>query len=198
MKILLLDADGVVLEKGEYFSEKFAREYNVPIDSVMKFFKGPFADCQTGTKDLKTEIEPYLRDWGWQGTTEEFLEYWFEDIQVNPIIHEVIRACRQQGIKCYMASNNECYRARRIEEKLGDLLDGYFFSADLKMKKSDPTYFELVSEQLDVPVKEIVFVDNEEKNVEAAREFGIGGRLFSRDIWHELLGMDIKNEFKLI
>jgi putative hydrolase of the HAD superfamily len=196
MKALLLDADGVVLKKGEFFSEKFSREHNVPIEEVMKFFKVPFGACQEGTKDLKEVLVPYLNQWGWQGTVEDFLEYWFEDVVVDPEFISQIQEYREKGIMCYLASNNEHYRSREIESVLGNMLDGYFFSADLKIKKESPAYFELILEKLGLSASEVGFVDNEEKNVESAREAGIQAEIFNEGIFDELLFEETLKELK--
>lgn len=197
MKAILLDADGVVLQKGEYFSEKFAREYQLPPEEVREFFKGPFSDCQKGTKDLKEELEPYLEKWNWQGTVDDFLDYWFEDVVIDKAIYAFIEKCHDRGIACYLASNNEKYRARVIEKKLGDTLDSYFFSADLEMKKNDPRFFKKVLEELKLSPNDVTFVDNDGENVEVAKELGIAANLYNVDIFAELLNSEIKNEFKI-
>jgi putative hydrolase of the HAD superfamily len=196
MKVLLFDADGVVLKKGELFSEKFSREYNIPIEEVMKFFKGPFGACQEGTKDLRGELVPFLESWGWQGSVEDFMDYWFEDVVLDPELLDEIQGYREKGIKCYLASNNEHYRGRKIESVLGDKLDGYFFSADLKLKKGNPDYFRDVLEKLGVEASEVGFVDNEDKNVESAREAGIRAKLFTDGVFEELLSESVLQEFK--
>ena len=87
-----------------------------------------------------------------------------------------------------MASNNEHYRARAIEDALGDQLDGYFFSADLKVKKSNPQFFELLLEKLNLPASDVAFVDNDKQNVEAAQEVGLEARQFEErllSVWPE-------------
>ncbi|MFM2381894.1 MAG: hypothetical protein RLZZ76_661, partial [Candidatus Parcubacteria bacterium] len=121
MKALLLDADGVVLKKGELFSEQFSREYNIPLEEVIPFFKNELGRCQKGEADLKEVLPPYLESWSFGGTVDDFLEYWFRDVEINPEIIELVAECKEKGIACYLASNNEKYRARRIEEKLEGL-----------------------------------------------------------------------------
>ena len=198
MKVLLLDADGVVLKKEELFSERFAREYEVPTEAILPFFRGPYADCQAGSKDLKEELLPFLESWGWEGSVEEFLDYWFEDTEIDPEISELLATCRVNGIECYMASNNEHYRARHIEAVLGEQLNGYFFSADLKLKKDNPAYFETVLKELGLPASEVGFVDNEEKNVEAAAEVGLEAKLYKPGIIAEFMGETTLSEFKRV
>jgi putative hydrolase of the HAD superfamily len=198
MQALLLDADGVVLKKGELFSEQFAREYNVPLEKVIPFFKNELGRCQKGETDLKEVLEPYLKEWKWQGTVDDFLEYWFTGVQINPEIIELVAESKEKGIACYLASNNEKYRARWIEEKLGDFLDGYFFSADLQVKKESAEFFKLVSQKIGVAPQEIGFVDNEEKNVDSAKEIGIEARVYSHEALKEMVWKGGVSEFKKI
>ena len=195
--MLLLDADGVVLKKGEYFSERFSREYNVPLEEVLMFFKNVYGDCQAGTKDLKQELIPYLRQWNWEGSVDDFLDYWFEDVEINTEIVAIIEEFKQRGISVYLASNNEHYRARAIEEALGNMLDGYFFSADLKVKKTNSEYFSKVAESLGVETNEMNFVDNDERNISAATEAGVNARLFNDKVMKELLEENMLTEFKI-
>ena len=195
--MLLLDADGVVLKKGEYFSERFSREYNVPLEEVLMFFKNVYGDCQAGTKDLKQELIPYLRQWNWEGSVDDFLDYWFEDVEINTEIVAIIEEFKQRGISVYLASNNEHYRARAIEEALGNMLDGYFFSADLKVKKTNSEYFSKVAESLGVETSEMNFVDNDERNISAATEAGVNARLFNDKVMKELLEENTLTEFKI-
>jgi putative hydrolase of the HAD superfamily len=197
MSVLLLDADGVVLKKGEYFSERFSREYSVPLNEVLVFFKNVYGDCQAGTKDLKQELIPYLRQWNWEGSVDDFLDYWFEDIEINPETVETIAEFKQRGIPVYLASNNEHYRARAIEQALGNTLDGYFFSADLKVKKSNSEYFDTVAKALGVETADMHFVDNDERNINAAIEAGVNARLFSEGTLKELLAENRLSEFKI-
>ena len=190
MKVLLLDADGVVLSKGEYFSERFAREYKVPIDDVVEFFKGPFVLCQKGEADLKVEIKPYLEKWNWQGSVEDFLNYWFKsDVVLNSGIKEIVSKFHDKGIKCYLASNNEIYRAKAIRKLLDDekLLDGVYFSGYMKIRKENPDFFEYILNDLEVEAGEVHFVDNDQKNVDSASSVGINARLYQEGILKDLL-----------
>lgn len=196
MKAILLDADGVVLNKGENFSDRFAREHNVPIEEVMEFFDGPFSACQSGDKDLKEELVPYLEKWGWKKSADDFLDYWFKDMEIDPEIEDFIERCHEKGINCYLASNNETQRARRIERMLGNKLDGYFFSADLGVKKENKVFFESVLDKLGLDPEEVTLIDNERKNVESALELGIDARKYRKEYLDELLKGDDLSEFK--
>lgn len=181
MKVLLLDADGVLLKSEELFSVRFSKEYNVPLESVSDFFKGPFSECQSGTRDLKIELLAYLAKWGWEKSVDDFLAYWFEsDTTFNENVCEIVKKIRETGAKCYLASNNEKYRAedlwRRINER--NLLDGHFFSWELQTKKDNPLFFQKILNELAITPAEVCFVDDDERNVTAAKSVGIEAYLY--------------------
>lgn len=201
MKVILLDADGVVLQKGEYFSERFAREHNIPLESVIEFFKGPFVACQKGEADLKEELKPYLEKWNWQGSTDEFLDYWFKsDVILSPGIQEIVASFKERGVKVYLASNNEQYRAEVIERLLkeNNLLDGVYFSAHLKVRKESPEFFNKIINELGVDPQQVSFVDNDQKNVDSAASVGIDARLYHPEILRELSEKYFDNQVKFI
>jgi putative hydrolase of the HAD superfamily len=190
MKILLLDADGVVLKKDEYFSTKFARDYNLPNEDVLAFFKNEYGRCQSGDLDLKEVLPIYLSKWNWPGSVEDFLEYWFAtDVVINDSIVPIVQKLRQAGVKCYLASNNEKYRAERIIQTLEgvSLLDGYYFSSKLKVKKNEPLFFTKILEDLGAEPSEIVYLDNDQVNLDSAMTLGIEAYLYSEEKMRELL-----------
>ncbi len=197
MRVLLLDADGVVLEKGEYFSEKFAREYNVPIAAVVDFFKGPFVACQKGEADLKEEIQLYLNKWKWPGSTDDFLDYWFKsDVVLNSEIKDIVSRFRDAGVKVYLATNNEIYRGTVIEALLreNNLVDGVYLSARMKVRKEDPEFFRGIISDLGIESRDVTFVDNDQKNIDSALSVGIDARLYRQDILNELIEAIISNK----
>ncbi len=200
MKALLLDVDGVILNKGEYFSLRFAREHGVPVELVTEFFKGPFVACQKGEADLKEEIVPYLEKWGWKGDAESFMKYWFEsDFSPNEERIEQVRELRRNGVRCYIASNNEKYRAQYITEQLTkyDVVEGAFFSSDLTLRKDNPEFFRAVLRALDLKPADVTFIDNDERNVATARELGIDAREYHEGILTELTQNEMAHEFKM-
>lgn len=190
MKILLLDADGVVLEKGEYFSKKFAHAFSLPEEEVTVFFQNEYGLCQKGELDLKEELLPYLEKWGWSGSVEDFLEYWFSsDVIVNDYLVPAVEELRESGLKCYLASNNEKYRAERIKKVLEEmeLLDGYYFSSAIKVKKNEAQFFSHILEDLKAEASDVIYLDNDQVNLEAAKSLGIETYLYSDAVLQDLL-----------
>ena len=183
-KFLLLDADGVAIEPAEqYFSVWYAEKYNVPKELFASFFKNEYRECQLGNTDLKEQIEKHLNEWKWAGTVDEFLRYWFEMRRTpRTIVLEVVRGLRQKDIKCYIASNQEKYRAEYLwkEAGLSADFDGAFFSYDLRAKKNNTKYWELVLSKLGNPdPSEVEFWDDDKENIEVAKSVGIDAHFFT-------------------
>ena len=61
-----------------------------------------------------------------------------------------------------------------------------------KQKPDHSIYYEALN-QINVPAKQIIFVDDSKKNVEAANEIGIHGVLFQGDEGSEILENKLKD-----
>jgi putative hydrolase of the HAD superfamily len=183
IKAVLFDADGVILKKyKEYFSERFAREYGAPIEEIRLFFKGEFPECQRGSKDLKVEFEKYLPKWGWQKSVDEFLSYWFtNDVIADTEVLKEVAGIRARGLKCYLATDQEKYRAEYLTTtlKLSDVFDDCFFSYDIRHLKSSPEYFKEILKRTGLRPEEIAYFDDDRKNVETAKTLGINAVFYT-------------------
>lgn len=182
MKILLVDADGVALKKQSYFSKKISKEHNVPMDKMNPFYNNEFRKAQRGQADLKAELIQYLPEWNWDKTVDEFVSYWFNtDAHPDEKVFTHIQHLRDAGMKVYLASDQERYRAEYMQLTLDfdNRLDGCFFSYKLGCKKSEPAFFEQVIKELDVDPKQIIFLDDDQTNVDVAAEFGIDARHYT-------------------
>lgn len=185
IKIAIFDADGVTTSPKK-FSVDLEKDFGTHPGELLPFFKGPFQDCLLGKTDLKIAIEPYLKDWGWMGTAEEFLMYWFKsEDETNGVVVNAIKELRKQGVKCYLATNQEKYRTAYMRENMNfkSLFDGIYASADLGCKKPTQLFYERLLERIDpnkeVPAHEILFWDDVEANVNAAKEMDIRAYLYT-------------------
>jgi putative hydrolase of the HAD superfamily len=68
-----------------------------------------------------------------------------------------------------------------------DALDKCYFSWSLKSKKKRPQFFEQIIEELGVAPKEIVFIDDEQQNIDTAKSLGIDARLYHEGVLEELV-----------
>lgn len=178
--VILFDADGMTLQ-AKRFSEQIEQDYGIPWETMKPFFSGPFGQCKLGKADLKEELEKVIASWGWKGTVDELMAYWFEigsapDLEIIEIVNEL----RAKGVLCFLATNQEQYRADYLREVVGleTVFDGLLVSSELGHTKDEVAYFEEVYDYLTnvylapIPKEEILFVDHDEKNLLAAETFG--------------------------
>ena len=87
---------------------------------------------------------------------------------------ELVRSLR--GLyRCSVLSNADLSLRARLEQELRwhHLFDDIVVSAEVGMAKPKPEIFRLAADRLSLPPEACVFVDDWDKNVEAAREVGM-------------------------
>jgi putative hydrolase of the HAD superfamily len=181
IKVLIFDADGVLINS-ERFSKRLAREYGISTEKTTTFFTGIFNECLIGGADLKESIAPYLKEWGWEKSVDDFLLYWFSsEHSVDLELVKEIQKYRKKGIKCFVATNQEKHRAQYMLEKMGfsQSFDKLYASAHLGFKKPNSEFYEKILSELDgIDKQEILFWDDTEENITGAIEFGIKAELY--------------------
>ena len=180
IKAIVFDADGMVIVGGR-FSRRLARDYGISTNNIDKFFEtDSFGDCKIGKADLKKRIKPYLEKWGWKGTIDEFLDYWFSsEYKLDREMVSIIDKLRQGGVKCYLATDQEKYRTNYIinDMGLGEVFDAVVSSVFVGYKKTEPEFyprlFEIMKKDLsDLEKNEVLFWDHEDKKRDQAEHFG--------------------------
>ncbi|MBI1970982.1 HAD-IA family hydrolase [Candidatus Woesearchaeota archaeon] len=66
-----------------------------------------------------------------------------------------------------------------VKERVLNLLDKKYFSHELKMRKPNLKFFKYVLDDLNTSPLECAFIDDKQKNVDAAKECGMKGIVFS-------------------
>jgi putative hydrolase of the HAD superfamily len=97
------------------------------------------------------------------------------------------------GYGVHLATNQEQYRARHMQNALGyaALFDTCFYSCELGVAKPDPAFFIAVVDTLGVAPASILFVDDSERNVLAARAAGLAAVHWHLDAGHAALVADL-------
>ncbi len=182
MKAVVFDADGMMI-LGDRPSLRLVRDYGVPQELVNKFFENEFKPCVLGQSDLKKAVAPYLKLWGWKGTMDEFLHFWFaQSYKVDERLREAVAKLRAEGIKCILATNQEKYRVQfmKNEMDLAEIFDAIVASSDIGVKKPSPLFFDALMKVLPgVEEKEVVFWDDRPDSIDAAKAYGFQAELFS-------------------
>ena len=182
IKAMLFDADGVVVNPAFQFSKLLAEQYGITREMTSGFFRGVFNDCLVGRADLKQVLAPFLPEWGWQGTLDEFVHTWLRaDDVVDMRLVQAIQHMRQSGMLCCLATNQEANRAEYMKTHMGfaQAFDRLFFSCELGCQKPDPAYFYAIQQALALEPRELLLWDDDQKNVDGARRCGWEAELYS-------------------
>jgi putative hydrolase of the HAD superfamily len=186
IQAIIFDADDVVIQ-AESSSHQIAREMNIPISELKDFFDTDFQACVLGRQDLKTVIQPYLSKWNWTKSVDELINYWFtSEDKPNQALIKVIKQLKSKNIRCYLATNQEKYRAQYLADnmKFLRLFDYLFFSYEMHCKKPQTNFFTYIWDALNFMESfndktKIMFWDDKLENVQAAELFGFDAHQFS-------------------
>ncbi len=182
IKAILFDADGVILV-GKKFSEYLKNNFGISEKDRSSFFDGRFKIALVGKQDLKEIIYPYLKDWGWDRSVDDFLDLWFKSEHIIDMrLIDYIQKIRKKGIRCYLATNQENHRIKYMKEEMefDKLFDKVYSSSHVGYMKPDLKFFEKILGDLkNLQRKEILFWDDSLKHVEAAKKIGINAELYT-------------------
>ncbi|MEM7110884.1 MAG: HAD family phosphatase [Chloroflexota bacterium] len=173
-KVVVFDADGVLIFPW-HFANYLTDNHGITREMTRPFFTGPFLQCLVGKADLKEEIRPFLPQWGWQGSVDALLQIWFDvENAPDPQMMTAVAALRQKGFICCLATNQEQYRFQYMQDEMrfATLFDHLFASCTLGCMKPDISYYQQITDTVDVAPSEILFWDDSAGNVSGARDFG--------------------------
>jgi putative hydrolase of the HAD superfamily len=182
IKVICFDADGVVVYPQKQFSRHLKEEHSISPDMTRGFFCGVFNDCLVGAADLRDVLPTYLKEWGWTGSTEEFIATWLKfDHVVDSRVINTIQRLRQNKVICCLVTSQERNRAEYMKTKMGfqTAFDRLFFSCEIGLQKPNHAYYQYIQKALDVENESILFWDDLEINVIAARENGWNAEIYT-------------------
>ena len=182
LKIILLDLDGIVIRpRYKYFSEKYSEEYKIPLSELTPFFTNEYKKAARGEISIREVLPEYLKKWRWGKSPDEFLNYWFhEERTIDVNVLDIVKKLREDGVKVYLASDNEKERANYImnDLELKDVFDGAFFSYQLGHTKSEPEFFQKILKDLKLKGRDVEYWDDDQKNVDVAKSVGIDAKFY--------------------
>jgi putative hydrolase of the HAD superfamily len=130
-------------------------------------------------EDLAWGLETEL---GHRPTLHRFREIWFEALHPNEPMLALMRELGGRGYRMAILTNNvreweELWRSKLAVDEIFELVVD---SAWVGMRKPEPEIYHLTIERLDQTLEpsQCLFVDDNELNVEAARELGLSAVRF--------------------
>lgn len=176
----MVDVDGVLVQGRPMDGRNWASELEADLglrreDLDREFFQPFWNEVVTGRAELGVCLAPVLARLAPDLRVQEFINYWFEqDSRVDVSLLESIGRCRRRGVSVHLATNQEHFRSVYLMHvmRLGDHVDGMFYSADLGCRKPDRRFFDLIGKRLGVGADQILLVDDTAVNVEGAKAAG--------------------------
>lgn len=172
MSVLMLDVDGVLVRNE---SDTFVR--NVALDATLATARSRVTAEQwlalgTGRADLVEVLAAAMQDRDLAG---RLVEYGMaSETHIDPVVLADVQRLRAKGMRVYLATNQESRRAAYLMDDLGlaGRVDGILHSAALGARKPDSAFFAAATRAANAALQDIVFIDDNAGNVDAARRFG--------------------------
>lgn len=174
---VLLDADGVLQHRPGGWETAFDAWAG---DRAGELVEAMFLEERAavrGERDAVEVIGEVLARFGIATDPREVFEaVWFH-IEPVPASFDLVRRLRAAGLGVHLGTNQSRRRAAYMRDELGydALFDVSCYSAELGVAKPDPDYFRAAARLIGAAPEQVVFVDDTEPNVAAARRVGMAG-----------------------
>ncbi|HBO99686.1 MAG: HAD-superfamily hydrolase, subfamily IA, variant 3 [Candidatus Uhrbacteria bacterium GW2011_GWF2_41_16] len=187
IKAIFFDVDGVLIPNKFLFTDELKKDYGIDVQVMLPFFLGIFHECVIGKADVKEELAHVIQDWGWKGTVDDLMDYWFsKGSKIDEKMIEIVHILSKNGIRCFVATDQEKYRGDHFEKTLGhgQVFEQVFFSAQAGAVKREQMYwdyvFSILNKDASYPIlpHETMFIDDDEGKVAAVARYGIPSYLF--------------------
>lgn len=119
----------------------------------------------------------------YQTEINAMLDEWTNILQPIEYTFEKMRQLRCEGYQIYLLSNlnEDAYEYILNHVDLFDLVDGFVVSFKERLAKPDSKIYECLLNRYQLKVEECVFIDDIEKNIQAAIDVGMQGIVFHNE-----------------
>jgi putative hydrolase of the HAD superfamily len=176
--VLMVDVDGVVVRHPDPsgWSAHLERDLGIPRAALQTvFFQRHWDDVIHGRAALRERLTPALQEIAPHVGCDQLIRYWFEgDAHLDDDLLRQLAKVRASGVPLHLATVQEHERAAYLWDDLGlrDHFDDLHYAAQLGASKPSPDFYAAVERRTGLPASAIAFIDDSEKNVEAARMRG--------------------------
>jgi putative hydrolase of the HAD superfamily len=163
------DETGIAMETlGKAMQRMAERDGSHPL---FELEKGQISEADFLSR-IADELEPEL---GHRPQMHRFSEIYFDALEPNPPMIELMRELKEQGLRMALLTNNvrEWEPLWRSMVPIDELFELVVDSAFVSCRKPEPRIYEIMLERIAVPADQCLFVDDVEVNCEAARELGM-------------------------
>ena len=179
IKNLIFDIGGVMFDDSTKNINKVLNENSELL--CKKVYGKTFLDCVLGNVDVSNYIESFKDD-----SDYEKVKYILsrDNLHISyPLMKDnfdYISKLKDKGYNLYILSNitKDSYEYVNDTIDINKIFDGGVYSYQEGLVKPDRRIYELIVERYNLNKDETMFIDDKQKNIDAANKFGIKGVLF--------------------
>jgi putative hydrolase of the HAD superfamily len=200
IEAVLFDADGVIQSRPGGWRGTLDRALGFE-GSCADFLKDVYAaevPSLAGGQNFADSLSDLLAKWACRASLNDALRVWTTITCQTPVL-DVVERLRREGVLCCIASNQEPYKATYMSQVLGyaELFDKEFYSCHLGRVKPSADYFQAILDDIALAPGHVLFIDDQERNVDGAMEVGMQGAVFNSGAGAERL-ISLLRRFKLL
>ncbi len=157
-------------------ARRFAEVTGLPIETIEKHFyfsklEKLYSQGEVSSEEFYGKLKEEL---DFKIDFDTFADIWNDIFWLNHSVGDLIQALKGRYRLAAITNTTDLHFRYWIENfPILKLIEAFFPSHEVGMRKPDPELFKLVLRKLEAKPEEVVFVDDMEENAEVARALGI-------------------------
>lgn len=183
IKTIIFDWGGV-LTIGRYTKailKNISERKNIDANGVYSEFDKLMVEMNSGKINFKEFVQKIEGRFNFGINEKEMKEIFRKSIIFSEDVVQIAKKLSQKYEMIMMSDNDEA-TVENLKKDYPDILTLFskkYFSHELKMRKPDSEFFKHVLKDLNAKGVECIFIDDKQKNVDAAIDAGMKGILFT-------------------
>lgn len=165
---IIFDLGNVLIEwnKEKILSKICKNDLEYNLFNQFVFQSNLWIDLDNGKISLEFLENQLIDEMGhqYQDQIHELVWNWFNYVDLYDEVYELIKQLKKKNFQIYVLSNTS---------SIFHILDGYVISCEVKMMKPQKEIYLSLVNKYQLDIKDCIFLDDLEENVEAARTLGI-------------------------
>ncbi|HEV4917029.1 TPA: HAD family phosphatase [Streptococcus pneumoniae] len=177
---IIFDLGNVLIEwnKEKILSKICKNDLKYNLFNKFVFQSNLWIDLDNGKISLEFLENQLIDEMGhqYQDQIHELVWNWFNYVDLYDEVYELIKQLKKKNFQIYVLSNTSSIFHILLDSvlsKVSSVLDGYVISCEVKMMKPQKEIYLSLVNKYQLDIKDCIFLDDLEENVEAARTLGI-------------------------